>query len=103
MPTEHNNRRQVSIRDLSAADEPALRAMFGRLSGDTIYKRFHMPFPRVPEPMLAHLMGHAEEPVASWRSPGVGSSATPCTPGNPAGGGGDCPRRRRRLAVRGDR
>jgi GNAT superfamily N-acetyltransferase len=58
MPTGHNNQRQVSIRNLSAADEPALRAMFGRLSGDTIYKRFHMPFPRVPEPMLAHLMGH---------------------------------------------
>ena len=60
MPTEHENRRQVSIRDLSTADEPALRAMLGRLSRDTIYKRFHMPFPRVPEPMLAHLMGYAD-------------------------------------------
>ncbi len=48
----------VSVRDLSAGDEPGLRAMFGRLSRETIYKRFHMPFPRVPEPMLAHLMGH---------------------------------------------
>lgn len=58
MPTEHKNGRQVSIRDLSAGDEAGLRAMFGRLSGDTIYKRFHMPFPRVPDSMLAHLMAH---------------------------------------------
>ena len=48
----------VSVRDLSAGDEPGLRAMFGRLLRETIYKRFHMPFPRVPEPMLAHLMDH---------------------------------------------
>lgn len=50
----------VSVRDLAAGDEPGLRAMFGRLGGETIYKRFHMPFPRVPEPMLAHLMGHVD-------------------------------------------
>jgi GNAT superfamily N-acetyltransferase len=31
--------------------------MFGRLGQDTIYKRFHTPYPRVPEPMLTHLMG----------------------------------------------
>ena len=102
MPTEHRNRRQVSIRNLSAGDEPGLRNMFGRLSGETIYKRFHMPFPRVPDSMLAHLMGHggdrslvavagddivghalyAEEPVGraevalvvedGWQSMGVG-------------------------------
>jgi GNAT superfamily N-acetyltransferase len=48
----------VSIRDLSEGDEAGLRAMFDRLSRETIYKRFHMPFPRVPEPMLAHLVGH---------------------------------------------
>ena len=48
----------VSIRDLSAGDEPGLRAIFGGLSREAIYKRFHTPFPRVPEPMLAHLMGH---------------------------------------------
>jgi GNAT superfamily N-acetyltransferase len=60
MPTEHKNGRQVSIRDLSAADGPALRAMFDRLSAETIYGRFHAPYPRVPEPMLAHLMGYAD-------------------------------------------
>ena len=46
----------VSIRDLSAGDEAGLRAMLGRLSGEDIHERFHMPFPGVPEPMLAHLM-----------------------------------------------
>jgi GNAT superfamily N-acetyltransferase len=59
MQKEHKTISPVSVRDLSAGDEPGLRALFGRLSGDTIYKRFHMPFPRVPEPMLVHLMGHA--------------------------------------------
>jgi GNAT superfamily N-acetyltransferase len=58
MRNGHKNGRQVSIRNLSAGDEPGLRDMFGRLSGGTIYKRFHMPFPRVPDSMLAHLMGH---------------------------------------------
>ena len=58
MRKEHKDGSPVSVRDLSAGDEAGLRAMFGRLSRDTIYKRFHMPFPRIPEPMLAHLMGH---------------------------------------------
>jgi GNAT superfamily N-acetyltransferase len=58
MRKEHKTISPVSVRDLSAGDGPGLRALFGRLSGDTIYKRFHMPFPRVPEPMLVHLMGH---------------------------------------------
>jgi GNAT superfamily N-acetyltransferase len=59
MRKDHKTTSPVSVRDLSAGDKPGLRALFGRLSGDTIYKRFHMPFPRVPEPMLVHLMGHA--------------------------------------------
>jgi GNAT superfamily N-acetyltransferase len=58
MREEHRTIRPVSVRDLSAGDGPGLRAMFGRLGQDTIYKRFHTPYPRVPEPMLAHLMGH---------------------------------------------
>lgn len=58
MPEEHKNGSPVSVRDLSAGDEAGMRAMLDRLSGDTIYKRFHMPFPRVPDSMLAHLMGH---------------------------------------------
>jgi GNAT superfamily N-acetyltransferase len=59
MRKEHRTITPIFIRDLSEGDEAGLRAMFGRLSGETIYKRFHMPFPRVPEPMLLHLMGHA--------------------------------------------
>lgn len=58
MRNRHATVGPVSVRGLSAGDEPGLRAMFGRLSKDTIYKRFHMPFPRVPDSMLAHLMGH---------------------------------------------
>ena len=58
MQNEQRTIGPVSVRDLSAGDEPGLRAMFGRLSSETIYKRFHMPFPRVPDSMLAHLMGH---------------------------------------------
>ena len=61
MRTAHETRHTVQIRDLSAEDEPGLRAMFGRLSRKTIYKRFHMPYPRVPETMLAHLMGYGAE------------------------------------------
>ena len=63
MREEHRTIRPVSIRnlairDLAIRDEPGLRAMFGRLGQDTIYKRFHTPYPRVPGPMLTHLMGH---------------------------------------------
>ena len=57
MLKEHRTLGPVSVRDLSAGDGPALRAMLGRLGQDTIYKRFHTPYPRVPESMLAHLMG----------------------------------------------
>ncbi len=58
MREEHRTITPIFIRDLSEGDKAGLRAMFGRLSGETIYKRFHMPFPRVPEPMLDYLMGH---------------------------------------------
>ncbi len=57
MREEHRIIRPVSVRDLLAGDEPGLRAMLGRLGQDTIYMRFHTPYPRVPESMLAHLMG----------------------------------------------
>jgi GNAT superfamily N-acetyltransferase len=60
MLAEHKDGRQVSVRDLSAADEPALRAMLDRLSLESIYKRFHAPYPRVPGSMVTHLMGYAD-------------------------------------------
>ena len=57
MRSGHRTVGPVSFRNLSAGDGPGLRAMLGRLGQDTIYKRFHTPYPRVPESMLAHLMG----------------------------------------------
>jgi GNAT superfamily N-acetyltransferase len=39
----------VCVRAVSSGDEVGLRGMFSRLSKKTIYQRFHMPYPRVPE------------------------------------------------------
>jgi GNAT superfamily N-acetyltransferase len=40
----------LTIRDISSGDDvDRLRRMFSRLSPETIYRRFHSPFPRVPE------------------------------------------------------
>ena len=60
MRSGDTNVRHVSVRRLPAADGPALRAMLDRLSPETIYRRFHAPYPRVPGPMLVHLMGYAD-------------------------------------------
>jgi GNAT superfamily N-acetyltransferase len=46
---------EVLIRPVSPGDEDGLRAMLSRLSRETIYKRFHLPMPHVPEWMLAYL------------------------------------------------
>jgi GNAT superfamily N-acetyltransferase len=43
----------VRIRAVSSGDEEGLRGMFSRLSRRTIYQRFHMPYPHVPEWALA--------------------------------------------------
>jgi GNAT superfamily N-acetyltransferase len=42
----------VDVRTVASRDEKGLRAMFSRLSSGTIYQRFHMPYPSVPEWML---------------------------------------------------
>jgi GNAT superfamily N-acetyltransferase len=47
------NDAQVSIRTATPRDGEGLRAMFARSSAETIYLRFHMPFPEVPEWMIA--------------------------------------------------
>jgi GNAT superfamily N-acetyltransferase len=47
----------LTIRDISSGDADRLRRMFSRLSPETIYRRFHSPFPRVPEWALALLAG----------------------------------------------
>jgi GNAT superfamily N-acetyltransferase len=60
MREEHRIGHTVHVRELSTRDEPGLRAMFRRLSKATIYERFHTPYSRVPEAMLAHLMGYGD-------------------------------------------
>ena len=44
--------RAVSIRVATPDDKAKLREMFSRLSPKTIHRRFHLPYPRVPEQML---------------------------------------------------
>ena len=39
---------EVRVRAASLEDEDLLRAMFSRLSPETVYRRFHAPYPRVP-------------------------------------------------------
>jgi GNAT superfamily N-acetyltransferase len=47
---------RVSIRDATPADGEALRGMFSRASSETIYLRFHTPYPAVPEWMVALML-----------------------------------------------
>ena len=50
----------ISVRELRAGDEEGLRAMFRGLSRETIYRRFHTPYRRVPESLAVHLARHQE-------------------------------------------
>jgi GNAT superfamily N-acetyltransferase len=43
---------QIHLRVATGADREKLRAMFARSSPETIYRRFHIPYPEVPEWML---------------------------------------------------
>ena len=47
---------QVQIRTVSPSDSEGLRRMFSRASSETIYRRFHIPFPEVPEWMVALML-----------------------------------------------
>ena len=47
---------QVSIRVATPWDGERLRGMLSRLSPETIYRRFHLPYPDVPEWMLAIML-----------------------------------------------
>ena len=51
------NDRQVYIRVATAHDGEKLRAMFSRASSETIYRRFHVPYPEVPEWMVTLMLG----------------------------------------------
>ena len=46
----------VSIRVATPLDGEGLRGMFSRSSSETIHRRFHTPFPQVPEWMLALML-----------------------------------------------
>ena len=47
---------QVSIRVATPWDGERLHGMLSRLSPETIYRRFHLPYPDVPEWMLAVML-----------------------------------------------
>lgn len=47
----------VDIRAATPGDEELLRRMFSRLSRESIYRRFHMPYPSVPQWAVALFMG----------------------------------------------
>jgi acetyltransferase len=47
---------QVSIRVATPQDAERLRRMYSRLSSETIYLRFHMPYKDVPESMLVLML-----------------------------------------------
>ncbi len=52
-PQEKTRHVGTYVRAISPGDEGRLRGMFSRLSSGTIYRRFHAPYPRVPEWVLA--------------------------------------------------
>jgi GNAT superfamily N-acetyltransferase len=47
----------VDIRAATPGDEELLRRMFSRLSRESIYRRFHVPYPSVPQWAVALFMG----------------------------------------------
>jgi GNAT superfamily N-acetyltransferase len=55
----------VGIRAVSLGDGKLLRRMFSRLSRESIYWRFHMPYPSVPEWAVALFTG-VDEPQGKY-------------------------------------
>jgi GNAT superfamily N-acetyltransferase len=66
----------VRVRVLSPEDGDRLRRMYSLLSRETLYRRFHAPYPRVPEWALERLLGveryNGESVVAVARNEIVG-------------------------------
>jgi GNAT superfamily N-acetyltransferase len=59
---------RVSILAATPSDGAGLRAMFSRATTETIYRRFHMPYPDVPEWMLSFMLDaghHAKEALVA--------------------------------------
>jgi GNAT superfamily N-acetyltransferase len=50
------NEKQIYIRVATGHDREKLHGMFARSSPQTIYKRFHIPYPEVPEWMLSLML-----------------------------------------------
>jgi predicted N-acetyltransferase YhbS len=50
------NDTQIHIRIATPSDAEKLRAMFARSSAETIYRRFHTPFPEVPGWMVSLML-----------------------------------------------
>lgn len=50
------NDTQVTIQNATPSDGERLRQMFSRASTETIYLRFHLPYPEVPEWMVALML-----------------------------------------------
>src|SRR5215211_8761546 len=66
---------EVSIWVATPLDSEKLRGMFSRTSSETIYRRFHLPYPEVPEWMIALMLGadhHIEALVAVTEEKVVG-------------------------------
>ena len=64
----HERRPELSVRRVSPGDVDRLRRLFTRLSGRSIYHRFHVPFPRVPEwavALFANVDGHGGEALVA--------------------------------------
>jgi GNAT superfamily N-acetyltransferase len=59
------NDEHIHIRVATGNDREKLRAMFARSSPQTIYRRFHIPYPEVPAWMLSLMLGtnHLDEEV----------------------------------------
>ena len=61
----------IRVRALLPEDADGLRLMFSRLSQETLYRRFHAPYPKVPEWALDLLLGaerYSGESVAAVAS-----------------------------------
>ena len=50
------NDEQIYIRVATGHDREKLHAMFARSSSETVYRRFHIPYPEVPEWMVALML-----------------------------------------------
>jgi GNAT superfamily N-acetyltransferase len=58
---------EVSIRVATPSDSEKLRAMLSRTSTESIYRRFHLPYPEVPQWMVALMLDadHHEEALVA--------------------------------------